>query len=103
PPGVLPVVFNSWVLSYFEPTALRRYQDGIARLAHARGLAWLCAELPALHGPDLALPPVPAQGSATLWSLSWAPAAGAAWQRRALAWSHPHGRWLQWLAAPLTL
>ncbi|QPF71782.1 DUF2332 domain-containing protein [Roseateles sp. DAIF2] len=97
-PGVQPVLFNSWVLAYFDPAALADYQARLLRLVRERGIAWLCAESPALHGAGLAAPPAPPAdpGAATLWSLSWA-APTAALQRRALAWSHPHGRWLQWL------
>jgi hypothetical protein len=96
PAGVQPVLFNSWVLAYFEPAALARYQATMARLTATRGLAWLSAEAPTACPPALAAaPPLPAgasAGSATLWTLQWRGGI------EALAWSHPHGRWLEWLA-----
>lgn len=97
PSGVQPVLFNSWVLAYFEPPALARYQAEMERLTATRGLAWLCAEALAASPTALAeRPPLPAgesAGSATLWTLQWRGGI------EALAWSHPHGRWLEWLAA----
>ncbi len=92
-----PVLFNSWVLAYFEPAALAQFQAQMARWAIERGLVWLSAEAPALRPPGLALPPPDGSGeSATLWTLQWAPAGGQM-QQIALAWSHPHGRWLHGL------
>ena len=96
PEGVQPVLFNSWVLAYFEPDALARFQAQVARWVLERGLVWLSAEAPTLRPPGLVLPAPDGSGeSATLWTLQ------AAWQGRllqqALAWSHPHGCWLHWL------
>jgi hypothetical protein len=100
PAGVQPVLFNSWVLAYFAPAALARHRAAVERLLRERGLVWLSAEAPALRPPGLALP-APAQhgevaASDTLWSLQWAE--GGTLRQAALAWSHPHGRWLYWLA-----
>lgn len=100
PAGVRPVLFNSWVLAYFDVAALARYQAEAARLARERGLVWLSAEASALRPPGLACPPtLPGEplSSATLWSLQWATASGEL-RQQALAWSHPHGSWLHWLA-----
>lgn len=97
PPGVQPVLFNSWVLFYFSAEDLQRHVEAVAALVRGRGLIWLNAELPGSHAPGLARPaPLADEASATLWSLQWAEAGEL--QHRALAWSHPHGRWLQWLA-----
>lgn len=96
PAGAQPVLFNSWVLAYFEPAALAQFQAQTARWVVERGLVWLSAEPPALRPPGLALPPADSSGeSATLWTVQWAD--GGLLQQRALAWSHPHGRWLHWL------
>jgi hypothetical protein len=100
PAGVQPVLFNSWVLAYFEPAALVRHRAAVERLLRERSLVWLSAEAATLRPPALTLP-APAQGEAvaasdTLWSLQWAE--GSALRQTALAWSHPHGRWLRWLA-----
>jgi hypothetical protein len=98
PAGVQPVLFNSWVLAYFEPAALAHYQARVAALVRERGLAWISAEAAELRPAGLALPPT-VQGvapqTATLWSLQWRE--GQALRQRALAWSHAHGHWLQWL------
>jgi len=98
PAGVQPVLFNSWVLAYFEPAALARYQARVAGLVRERGLAWISAEAAELRPAGLALPAavqgVPPQ-TATLWSLQWRE--GQVLRQRALAWSHAHGQWLQWL------
>ncbi|CAN5220470.1 DUF2332 domain-containing protein [soil metagenome] len=97
PADLQPVLFNSWVLAYFEPPALAQFQAQVARWVRERGLVWLSAEAPALRPPGLALPPPDGSGeSATLWSLQWADDGGQM-QQTALAWSHPHGRWLHWL------
>jgi len=93
PAGVQPVLFNSWVLHYIEPAALARLREQLNRLVRRRGLAWLSAEAPGLRPAGLPLPPL-AEGAepSTLWTLQWAD------RQQALAWSHPHGRWLQWLS-----
>lgn len=102
PAGVQPVVFNSWVLAYFEPAALERHIDAMRELVQRRGIAWLSAE-----GPRLLLdgqrPPALAADSevseedlanASLWYLSLPGLAGV--QTTLLARSHAHGRWASW-------
>lgn len=104
PPDVQPVLFNSWVLFYFGTEDLQDYIETVAGLVRERGLVWLNAELPTSHAPGLerpAAPPNESSASATLWSLQWAEAGQL--RHRALAWSHPHGRWLQWLAPSMAL
>lgn len=71
------------------------------RLALSHGLAWICGDLPALSAQDATPPPEPvlpageAAASLTLWTLRHAEAGRIA--ERAIAWSHPHGRWVSWL------
>lgn len=92
PAGVQPVLFNSWVLAYFPAEELARYRAEVERLVHSRGLAWLSAESPSLRPAGLELPPTaPGASAHSLWSLVWRD------RTEALAWSHPHGRWVQWL------
>jgi len=99
PASVQPVLFNSWVLAYFTPEALAACQSRVAALVAERGLIWLCAESPDLHAAGLSSPPLPPQAQGlTLWSAHWRQPGTPGVQRQALAWSHPHGRWLQWLA-----
>ena len=100
PTDVQPVLFNSWVLAYLSSDELARYRSLVNQLVLRRGLVWLSAEEPRLRPAGLPLPAV-APGvsvqSAILWSLVWRGANQRA-QQQALAWSHPHGRWLQWAA-----
>ena len=101
PAGVQPVLLTSWVLYYFSAADLARLRATADRLARSHGLAWVCGELPALSARDREPPPVPelppqeSAASATLWTLRHAAHGHIA--ERHLAWSHPHGRWLQWL------
>lgn len=98
PAETQPVLFNSWVLAYFEPAALADFQRRVQRLQREYGLVWLSAEAPSLRPAGLDLPPLAAGATAsTLWTLQWAERDGET-RQVALAWSHPHGAWLQWLA-----
>ena len=93
PPQVQPVLFNSWVLHYFDEAQLARYRTVVERLVRERGLAWVSAEGPALRAPGLDLPALaPGAQASTLWVLRTPD------ELRALAWSHAHGTWLQWMA-----
>lgn len=94
PPDVQPVLFNSWVLYYFDAASLARLRAVVGRLVRERGLAWLSAEGPGVRPSGLALPPLaPGAEASTLWTLELPDREPAA-----LAWSHPHGRWVQWVA-----
>ncbi|OWQ86252.1 hypothetical protein CDN99_20670 [Roseateles aquatilis] len=100
PVGTRPVVFNVWVLAYFAPDALREHVRRIERLVRERGLAWISGEVgklaPLPSPPDA--PSGESPGSATLWTLQWRDdEAGGALRTDPLAWSHPHGRWIEWL------
>jgi len=101
PPGVTPVLFNSWVLAYFTPAELAAHTERVHALIRAHGLVWLSAEdgscLRATTGLNPPTPPAGAQGTPTWWSLSHCDAAGQV-QHRLLACSHPHGEWLDWRA-----
>ena len=98
PAGVQPVLFNSWVLAYFDAPALARYRQQVQALTLRRGLAWISAEAVARAPlePPPAVPAGESPGSATLWTLHWRRADGRPCTE-ALGWSHPHGRWLSWL------
>lgn len=97
PAGVQPVLLTSWVLYYLNDADLARLRATVDRLTLSHGLAWICGDLAALSAQDAAVPPEPVLPagepvtSLTLWTLRHAGA------ERALAWSHPHGRWTQWL------
>ncbi|HEY9108555.1 MAG TPA: DUF2332 domain-containing protein [Roseateles sp.] len=96
PAGVQPVLLTSWVLYYLGDAELARLRATVDRMAHSHGLAWLCGDLAALSArgdvpPEPVLPEGEPATSLTLWTLRH----GAV--ERALAWSHPHGRWIHWL------
>lgn len=102
PTGVLPVVFNSWVLTYFGPEALARHVEVMRRLVRDRDVAWISAEEPRLRIGDETVPALPADADAerrhaTLWTLMRRGPDGAP-HAQVLARSHPHGKWLEWLA-----
>lgn len=102
PADVQPVLFNSWVLYYFQGADRRRHRARVEQLMATRGLWWLSAEA-LLHSdwpadaPLAARPEDLSAGSATLWQ--WCRAGHAP---EALAWSHPHGRFAHWLAPART-
>jgi hypothetical protein len=107
PRNVLPVVFNSWVLHYFDKPARQAQVQFMRELVQRRGIAWLSAE-----GPHIALGAAPAASGGdvrvsndqlakgSLWWLTLRERDGTAPVATLLARSHPHGRWLQWLDAP---
>ena len=92
---VRPVVFHSWVVSYFDQAAKRRLVAALHELVTTRDGAWISAEGPGVV-PGLAPPPLPddataAWREATVWHLV---TRGAT---RVVARSHPHCRWIEWL------
>lgn len=104
---VLPVVFNSWVLHYFDKAARQAHVQSMRALVQRRGVAWLSAEgahialgaaPPARGGDEQVNDQQLAMGS--LWWLTWRPVEATTPIATLLARSHPHGRWLQWLDAP---
>ena len=96
PPDVAPVVFNSWVLSYFDAPLLRRHVETLLDLVARRGVAWISAEDPRLsRGAWPAKPASAADGrpNATSWTLARPDGhGGVAWSLAAT--SHAHGRWM---------
>jgi hypothetical protein len=104
PTGVQPVVFNSWVLHYFDPPSRLVLAERLRALVQSHSIAWLSAEGAhlALQAP-LAFSPVgdaivsdEQVAKGTQW---WLTLPGRSQPEAVLlARSHPHGRWLQWLA-----
>jgi len=98
PADALPVVFNSWVLRYFDAGLLQRHVDSLRAQVARRGVAWISAEDPALSRawwpgmPEVALA---SSGNATSWTVARPDGrGGVAWQLAAT--SHAHGHWMQW-------
>jgi hypothetical protein len=96
PDDVTPVVFNSWVLSYFDAAPLRRHVDRLLAAVAGRGGVWISAEDPALSRTWWpAIPQVEAMKlpNATAWTVARADGhGGIAWALAAT--SHAHGRWM---------
>jgi hypothetical protein len=98
PDDLTPVVFNSWVLAYFDATLLRSHaaqlQDWVAR----RGVVWISAEDPGLSRtwwptmPEVDAMKLP---NATAWTVGHPDGHnGVSWELAAT--SHAHGRWMHW-------
>jgi hypothetical protein len=96
PPDVQPVVFHSWVLTYFEPAARQAHVDTMTALVRDRGAAWLAAEDPSLAIVANPPPATPETARGSLWTLAMRDGGEARFE--VLARSHPHGRWMEWLA-----
>lgn len=99
-PSWQPVLFNSWVLAYMNDAQWQHHCERSRALVREQGWAWISAEPLARSPLHAALPEGESVGSATLWAMHWRDATGRV-QGQALAWSHPHGRWAQWLASPI--
>ena len=97
PGDVQPVILNSWVLTYFEPPALKRHVDTLVELVRATGAMWLSAEGAGLRiGPvQVPLARDPDTRSASLWTLCSRVDGDVRFDL--LARSHAHGRWVEWL------
>ncbi len=98
PADTLPVVFNSWVLRYFDAGLLRRHVDSLLARVAGRGAAWISAEDPELSRtwwPGMPEAEAAGRGNATSWTVARSDGQGSvAW--RLAATSHAHGRWMQW-------
>jgi hypothetical protein len=97
---IRPVVFHSWVVSYFDGDARRRFAEAVRVMVVERDGAWISAEGPNVV-PGLAAPALPndadaALREATVWHLTTRDDGVAT--TRAIARSHPHCRWIEWLA-----
>ena len=96
PDDVTPVVFNSWVLQYFDAALLRRHVDAMLAAVARRGAVWISAEDPTRSRtwwpgkPESTADGLP---NATSWTLARPDGrGGVAWSLAAT--SHAHGRWM---------
>ena len=99
-PAVRPVVFHSWVVSYFEREARQRFAEMARAVVARRNGVWISAEaagvVPGLAAPSLATDADPERREATLWHVTTRDAEGAC-EVRSIARTHPHCRWIEWL------
>ena len=94
-----PVFFHSWVVSYFDRDARRRFAEAARSMVVGRDGAWISAEGPGIV-PGLVPAALPDDASlasreATVWHVTTR--RGGAAVGRCIARSHPHGRWIEWL------
>ena len=105
-PGLRPVLFHSWVLSYFDHAARARFVERMLELVAERDAVWISAEaagvVPGLVIPTLARGASAARREATLWHTTSRGDDGKA-AGRVLARSHPHCTWIEWLATNTTV
>jgi hypothetical protein len=98
PADTLPVIFDSWVLSYFDAQLLRRHVDCMLAQVASRGAIWISADDPKLLRAWWPAKPEGAadqRPNATSWTLVRPDGqGGVAWKLGAT--SHAHGRWMQW-------
>ena len=96
-PALRPVVFHSWVVSYFETGTKTRFADAMRALVVARDGLWISAEGAGVV-PGLAFDEARAEDGreATLWHCTHRASDGTA-TTTLVAYSHPHGRWIEWV------
>jgi hypothetical protein len=98
PEDVMPVVFNSWVLAYFDAPLLRRHVERLQGWVAGRGVAWVSAEDPALSRtwwPAMPEAAAMRRANATCWTVARPDGRGGV-ARELPAISHAHGNWMQW-------
>jgi hypothetical protein len=96
PDDVTPVVFNSWVLAYFDAELLRSHVAQLQGWIAGRGVVWISAEDPGLSRTWWpAMPEVDAMKlpNATAWTVARPDGRGGV-ARELAATSHAHGRWM---------
>jgi len=96
PDDVTPVVFNSWVLAYFDAELLRSHVAQLQGWIAGRGVVWISAEDPGLSRTWWpAMPEVDAMKlpNATAWTVARPDGRGGV-TRELAATTHAHGRWM---------
>jgi hypothetical protein len=96
PGDVTPVIFNSWVLYYFDAPSLRRHVEVVLGSVARQGAVWISAEDPTQSRAWWPAKPGSAadqRPNATAWTLARPDGrGGVAWTLAAT--SHAHGRWM---------
>ncbi len=98
-PGHRPVLFHSWVVSYFDRDARRHFADAARSMVVERDGVWISAEslgiVPGLEPPALPDDASVTLREATVWHVTIRQDDRAV--SRCIARSHPHCRWIEWL------
>jgi hypothetical protein len=99
PRHAVPVVFSTWALAYFDKEDRQRVYDLLAERGADRDVAFVTAEHERVTPwvPPAPRPPTDEEKGASLVALTtWT---GGALRAAPLAWTHPHGRWIDWFPA----
>ncbi len=98
---IRPVVFHSWVVSYFDREARTRFAEAVRAIVIERDGVWISAEaagvVAGLGAPTLPVDATPERREATLWHVTTRNADDTC-EVHTMARSHPHCRWIEWLA-----
>jgi hypothetical protein len=90
--GCLPVVVNTWSLTYFTPSDRVTYVEELDRLGANDDLAWIYLEAPN-ETPELPWGEVDRNISlSVLRHIHWK---GGQRSERTVGIAHPHGRWIE--------
>ena len=90
--GCLPVVVNTWSLTYFSPSDRVNYVEELDRLGANDDLAWIYLEAPN-ETPELPWGEVDRNISlSVLRHIHWK---GGQCSERTVGIAHPHGRWIE--------
>lgn len=100
PADVRPVVFHSWVVSYFDGESRRGFAERMRAMVESQDGVWISAEapdtVPGLDAPRLPVDAPAPEREGTLWHVGQRDGHGR-FTARLVARSHPHGRWVRWL------
>jgi hypothetical protein len=97
PTDHVPVVFATWALAYFSPEHRAAVHDCLTEIACRRDLVLITAEFPQVTPwyPEPQASTVSGTLATLLGATIWCDGAVHA---EPLAWTHPHGQWLEWFA-----
>jgi hypothetical protein len=98
PPNHVPVVFATWALAYFSREHRSMLRDELAAIGRRRDLVLITAEYPQVTPwyPEPRAPTVPGKLATLLGATIWHEGIEHV---EPLAWTHPHGQWLDWFEA----
>ena len=101
PDDVVPVVLSTWVLAYFSPDDRLEVGRVLDAIGATRDLALITGEYPSIapfvDRPDRDATGKDGQGASLLGRSTWIVGNR---ESRPIAWTHAHGRWIDWLDEP---
>lgn len=102
PAHAVPVVFSTWALAYFDKAGRQQVYEVLAERGADRDLALVTAEHVNVTPwvPTVPRPPTDEDKGASLVAMTtWSDGAE---RTDPLAWTHPHGQWIDWFEAEAT-